>query len=247
MGGKFKDVSIAKPRKVVFKIKSTDNAGDLGVPGTYDNRSWFDASIFREDEAWTGKSRSNPMQAIKHCCQTWDIGGGFCQGKPEDDVDCALIHRGKDPAVLPKWLCPDQDEIIRYGYKLIKNGSKLMWLLQQNHNGSSTIAEHTVEWTHEYQEGDEEERPWTYRYIPVQYDCDDDLDSITCLVGDVNSRVLDSEVSSVFPEQRVLDELAKYPSTGNGKGFVASLRREDRIGIWARVMVSKLRFPAFVY
>jgi hypothetical protein len=59
----------------------------------------------------------------------------------------------------------------------VKNGNKLMWLLQQNHNGSSNIAEHTVEWTDEYQEEDEDEdeTPWTYRYIPKDYGSDSDM------------------------------------------------------------------------
>ena len=154
-----------------------------------------------------------------------------------------MIHQGIDPAVLPEWLCPDQDEFIRGGYKLVKNGSKLMWLLQQNLNGSSTMTEHTVEWTQEYQEGDEEEKPWTWRYILER----SDSDRVSLIVEDENGGTLDPEVLPVFPEQNVLDELTKYPSKGNGKGFIASLRRFDKIGVWARTLVSKLQFPAFVY
>jgi hypothetical protein len=278
-GPQIQNVSIAKPRKVLFKIKSHDG-GECGVPGTYNNSSWFDASIFRHDEAWTGKSRSSPMQVIKHYCPTWDIGQGFCRGKRgQPEGDYALIHRGKNPAVLPKWLCPDQDETIRCGYKLVKNGNKLMWLLQQNHNGSSNIAEHTVEWTDEYQEEeeDEDETPWTYRYIPKDYGSDSDMlregldpnidsevlsvysaqSSLDRILGSevssvvseqgLHDEVLDPEVSSAFSEQSVLDELAKYPSSGNGKAFVASLRKGDRIGVWARLMVRKLRFSTLVY
>jgi hypothetical protein len=149
------DLPRMNPRKVVFTILSPDNGDYLNREnrGYHNNRSWFDISIFREDESWVGNRRRDPMKTILKVSPTWYFAEGRILGKRTKRLretlgdNYALLYMGNDFSTLPQWLCRDQPDKLVGWFKLVKNKDRLIWVLQQNLLGSSTLLEHMVTWT----------------------------------------------------------------------------------------------------
>jgi hypothetical protein len=87
LGDNLPHLPLVKPQKVVFRIVSCDNdaifSSDRERPSWryYNNLSWFNGSIFREDESWAGKRRRDPMRAKRKVSPTWNFGDGRIFGR----------------------------------------------------------------------------------------------------------------------------------------------------------------------
>jgi hypothetical protein len=68
-----------------------------------------------------------------------------------------FVYWANDPNSLPAWLRGDEADKFAGGWKLVKNGERFMWLVQQNRRGRKNLFEHKVEWTRENREQDSEE------------------------------------------------------------------------------------------
>jgi hypothetical protein len=184
----------AIPRKVVFRIVSRDS-GDRSchseVLGTYRNgASWIDASIFREDESWTGndKDRQEPIHVLERgliedgmldALEGWQRGGAAMKRG-----ETAMYYLGHNPNKLPSQLSQGGPKI-KGGFELVKNKQ---WLVQRNLCGGEEFLEHRIEWK--------------------------------------------SECTKDMSDKWILD------GAGSGRGFIDSLQRGDRIGVWPRAWVS---------
>ena len=191
-GDFFDLLPVARPSKVVFRIVSRDSGQGSDFAGTYQHQtSWFDASIFREDESWTGndKDRQEPIQVLERglkedgvleLLENWGRGGAAMERG-----ELAMWYVGHNPNVPPKQLAPDGINLIG-GFKFVKNTH---WLIQRNLRAGEEFLEHKIEWKSE--------------------------------------SAKDTGVG-------------KYSinGAGSGKNFVNTLRRGDRIGVWARTFVS---------
>jgi hypothetical protein len=176
---------VATPRKVVFRIVSHDGGDRTSyreLLDTYQNgASWIDATIFREDESWTG-SRQEPIHVLERgliedgmldALEGWERGGAAMKRG-----ETAIYYLGHNPNILPSQLSQGGPKM-KGGFELVKN---LKWLVQRNRRGEKKFLEHTIEWKSE---------------------CKDMSDG-----------------------------------AGSGRGFVDSLQRGDRIGVWPRAWVS---------
>jgi hypothetical protein len=258
----FSDLPRMKPQKVIFKIVSADSSDFFTREGPdyYNNGSWFDASIFREDESWVGKLRRDPMQMIPRVSPTWTYTDGEPIGrrkKARDDY--AVVYSWKDPSILPAWLCREEPDKLVGGFKLVKNGERLMWQLQRNRLASDTLFKHKVEWTRESRDEDQEEKPVG---IVDDYLSDEnriqnfsDLDLVQNMPEDVLDKMVDDYLDILAEQERTeaedfnsdqisedkAEEFGEEPpgkGAGSGNNFVASLQMGDRIGVWARAVVS---------
>jgi hypothetical protein len=218
-GGAFDELDVLKPRRIVFRTVS--GIGD--APGTSEynyvgpgkcRTSWFDISVVREDESYAGDgSRQEPIYTLlkKSPDDTVFVDNGrdnyvFCGTSIEDITDDEDMNESNDRAffywwrghpdpknedfdILPLWMYRDERKDrskIEGGFKVVPNGTKQRWLLQENKCDSYEVMEHVVTWTTE--------------------------------------EVRDEE----FPED----------GAGKGSNFVTSLKRGDRIAVWARSDVS---------
>jgi hypothetical protein len=147
------ELSVVRPRKVVFRLTSQNINLHFGRGLYENNRSWFDASIFREDESWTGGDRQEPIYALhlKAISAAPFAGIDRDQEKLEPGDEFAIYYWGNDPFTLPPWFCQDGSKFPG-GFKVIHNGEKPTWLLQRNRYMSDTsegYLEHTVVWKRE--------------------------------------------------------------------------------------------------
>jgi hypothetical protein len=151
-GEGFDLLPLATPRKVAFRIVSKDSGSELDLAGTYKNESsWFDASIFREDESWTGndKDRQEPIQALERglmedgvleTLEQWGRGGAAMERG-----EVAMYYLGHNPHVPPRQLAPDGLNLTG-GFKFVNNTH---WLVQRNLCAGREFLEHVVEWKSE--------------------------------------------------------------------------------------------------
>jgi hypothetical protein len=172
-------VPLLKPRKVVFKLKSRDQGWSNNPVdhGSYrGSHSWFEATIFREDEEFAGQTRREPLEGL--------LLSGLGSEVPRYQMSntAPLFFVGSNPEQMMRI-------VKRNGYECRQNGDKLTWMLQRNLVASMRAVEHIVEWT-----------------------------------------LNDDNVESA-------EEESEETGAGTGRGFVASLQKGDRIGIWARAMV----------
>jgi hypothetical protein len=172
-------VPLLKPRKVVFKLKSRDQgwSNNSEDHGTYRGSfSWFEATIFREDEEFQGQTRREPLEGL--------LLSGLGSEVPRYQMSntAPLFFVGRSPEQMMR-------VVKRNGYECRPNGDKLTWMLQRNIVANPRAVEHIIEWN-------------------------------------LNDGTVESS-----------EEESEETGTGTGRGFVASLQKGDRIGIWARAMV----------
>jgi hypothetical protein len=130
-------VPLLKPRKVVFKLKSRDQGWSNNTVdhGTYRGaQSWFEATIFREDEEFQGQTRREPLEGL--------LLSGVESEVPRYQMSntAPLFFVGSNPEQMMRI-------VKRNGYGCRPNGDKLTWMLQRNLVASTRAVEHTVEWT----------------------------------------------------------------------------------------------------
>jgi hypothetical protein len=144
---------MVRPRKVVFRLVGRDTNPRSGR-GLYENhQAWFDASIFREDEAWVGGGRQEPIYALHLKAISAAPAAGIDHGhrdreKLEHGDEWAIFYWGKDPHTLPQWFCEDGTRLVG-GFKVVHNGEKQTWLLQRNRYTTIDFDEYTIEWRRE--------------------------------------------------------------------------------------------------
>jgi hypothetical protein len=125
----FDDLRLIKPQKVIFKITSSDETSHgLREESSYFNsRSWFDASIFREDESWIGKHRRDPIKMIPKVSHTRNFGQERIFGKPSyRKEDGVLVYWRNDPETLRSWLCREEPHKLVGDFRLVMNGHRIM-------------------------------------------------------------------------------------------------------------------------
>jgi hypothetical protein len=151
VGQSFDDYPSLKPQKVVFTVISSDKGYRYGGKkrGYYNNFSWFDTCIFREDEAFVpslGNRRKDPMQVIPKASSSRRLRrAGMFRKRLRLGNNDLLLYSRKDPRILPRWLTRDKPDQIVGGFKLVKNGEKYGWMLQQNRMALEALFEHRIE------------------------------------------------------------------------------------------------------
>jgi hypothetical protein len=242
-GDGFNDIFRVRPQRVVFRISSSDNSLYLSYRDYYNNLSWFSASIFRVDECWTHKRRWDPMTMIQRKSPTWRTEDGDVYWNHQRiGVNDLPVYCGEDPDTLPEWLCRDAPDKLRGGFKLVKNGERLMWVLQLNRRAEG-VSEYTIEWSGEVRDEDPREKR-----VGIDDDChsanDDqdsfDYDSHEDQYSDNAHNSDDDHDSYSIDSESESGEAPPGKGAGSGNNFIASLRRGDMIGIWAHTMVSIL-------
>jgi hypothetical protein len=150
VGQGFDEFASLKPQKVAFTIISSDN-NPLRGPSQreyYNQYSWFEVSIFREDESFVPsfwKPRKDPMQVIPKPSSSLKKTGRFRKYFRWGSSDLLFMRRNCQ-GILPKWLTRDGPDQIVGGFNLVKNGEDYIWLLKQNRS-CQPLLEHRIEWT----------------------------------------------------------------------------------------------------
>lgn len=195
------ETPIYKPRKAIFQVVSygndTKRCGPILHQGAYPNTgSWFEVSIFREDESWPQPVLLEPKdwerQPIfdervptfaSHMGVDYEVQGG----------QAALYYASPNPSVLFTWFPRNHESPrLQRRFKVVENNGKPVWMLQTNRSCCNHGFEcREVIWT---DNKDVYECPGNWGYLGAGY----------------------------------------------GNKFVKSLMKGDRIGVWARAMVSVL-------
>jgi hypothetical protein len=153
-GEGFDSLPLITPRKTIFRTSSRDRGAEMFDEdrGPYEKQySWFDASIFRVDECWTGGNIIEPIHAVEKTAPEGFLRGATTAGGD----DYTTYYLGNDPSALPSWLCKDGTRLVG-GFKMVRNGEKQMWLLQRNRRASVDFVEHEIKWERERIDGIEE-------------------------------------------------------------------------------------------
>jgi len=238
-GGEFDNLPTATPKQVSFRVISRDDGNnmEMGRIGTFLNHtSWLDASIFREDESWAGVAREEPIKAIASSAP-----GDVVQYTDLSAQDQWLAwYVGDDPFSIPPWLSRDSDRVkIKGGYKLVPHGERLMWLLQRNRVSCMDFTEKQIVWKDYVSE--------EYKVIGEKW-WTDDCDRET---WDRENPGTDTDMQPPIEithntywknglsenEEEAKEEEWPVDGTGSGRNFINSIRRGDRIGVWARTMI----------
>jgi hypothetical protein len=244
-GEDYDALPLIKLMKVVFRIVSRDEGEtmDMGRIGTFLNgSSWLDASIIREDESWTGGERQEPAMALMTLAPVDVLQNIEAYARGEG----VPWYLGNNPFELPPWFCRDGDRTkLKGGFKLVPHGERLTWLLQRNRVSCYDFSDNRIEWKENVSEN--------YREVGEQW-WTEDIEKLRGKPNDsyeVNRDWMPDEFATVTGNTSwkngisTNNEAAKeedWPVDGSGSGrnFVKSLQRGDRIGIWARTLVSQL-------
>jgi len=153
---------IIRPRKVVFRLASRDRNAHFEGSSYENKQSWFDASIFREDESWAG-DRQEPIHAFHaeaiSVAPFTELDQRQKELEPGDKL--ALSYRSHDPHRIPPWFCR-QGSRLKGGFKIVQDGEKPMWLLQRNRHyyySAEGYLQHTIVWKREHI-GDPRREEW---------------------------------------------------------------------------------------
>jgi hypothetical protein len=241
------NLSLAVPKKTIFRVVCRDEGENMEVGriGTFLNHaSWLDASIIREDESWTGGDREEPMillmsrapRDVLQNTEEYALGQGV------------MWYLGYDPFTFPEWLCRDGERTkLQGGFKIVPHGERLTWLLQRNRVSCMEYAEKSIEWRDEVCKDYKEvgEKWWTDDYDPevlnrAPKNANEAWEREWMPPLDITRDTYWKNGASMNGEEAKGEE---WPIDGSGSGrdFVKSLQRGDRIGIWARTLVSRPR------
>ncbi|KAF2668946.1 hypothetical protein BT63DRAFT_246314 [Microthyrium microscopicum] len=228
------------PKKITFCVTSQAESDSIqpGRDGTFLNQSsWLDAAIIREDETWLDTNKMEPAKALMRSAPNNEMLG--LAEETESQV-CVPWYLGLNPFELPPWFVRGGDRNkMKGGYKLVPHGSRLMWLLQRNRISSSELVERFITWGEDvsltYEEVGEKwwTSDWDLKPPQTEYESRRQRE----WENPLEIRYMDSWKNGISldgPEAK--DEEWPIDGAGNGKDFVKTLRRGDRIGIWARTL-----------
>jgi hypothetical protein len=111
-----------RPRKIEFQIWSSMSYNLLDCTITSSNVliSWFEASIFRQDETWQGDNRETPLQAA--------VSAAPLHNKLYPLINSIMVYSEDDLYSTPYWLRRDALKL-KGGYQLVEDADGPFWFV----------------------------------------------------------------------------------------------------------------------